>query len=78
MRNCAFSSALSDDVIKIINISFVARRGAGLSDERSEEMTNREGVASGGATPKVFFLHIKKMSAHISHGFKKGNSSAAG
>ncbi len=28
----------------------VARRGAGLSDERSEEMTNREGVASGSAT----------------------------
>ena len=25
--------------------------GAGLSDERSEEMTNREGVAAGGATP---------------------------
>ena len=24
--------------------------GAGLSDERSEEMTNRKGVASGGAT----------------------------
>ena len=29
---------------------FVARRGAGLSDERSDEMTNREGVASGSAT----------------------------
>ena len=28
----------------------VARRGAGLSDEQREEMTNREGVASGGAT----------------------------
>jgi threonylcarbamoyladenosine tRNA methylthiotransferase MtaB len=28
----------------------VARRGARLSDERSEEMTNREGVASGSAT----------------------------
>ena len=24
--------------------------GAGLSDERSEEMTNREGVAAGSAT----------------------------
>ena len=24
--------------------------GASLSDERSEEMTNREGVAAGGAT----------------------------
>ena len=29
---------------------FVALGGAGLSDERSEEMTNREGVAAGGAT----------------------------
>ena len=28
----------------------VARRGASLSDEQREEMTNREGVASGGAT----------------------------
>ena len=25
--------------------------GAGLSDEQREEMTNREGVAAGGATP---------------------------
>ena len=29
---------------------FVALGGAGLSDEQREEMTNREGVASGGAT----------------------------
>ena len=28
----------------------VALGGAGLSDERSEEMTNREGVAAGSAT----------------------------
>jgi len=28
----------------------VAPGGASLSDERSEEMTNREGVAAGGAT----------------------------
>ena len=26
--------------------------GAGLSDEQREEMTNREGVAAGGATHK--------------------------
>ena len=32
--------------------SGVALGGAGLSDERSEEMTNREGVAAGGATQK--------------------------
>ena len=29
---------------------FVALGGASLSDEQREEMTNREGVASGGAT----------------------------
>ena len=29
---------------------FVARGGASLSDEQREEMTNREGVASGRAT----------------------------
>ena len=28
----------------------VAPGGAGLSDEQREEMTNREGVAAGGAT----------------------------
>ena len=28
--------------------------GASLSDERSEEMTNREGVAAGGATKFIF------------------------
>ena len=42
--------------------SIVAQRGAGLADERSEEMTNREGVASGGATSKILmfivFTHI--------------------
>ena len=30
--------------------SGVAPGGAGLSDEQREEMTNREGVAAGGAT----------------------------
>ena len=33
--------------------SIVATGGASLADERSEEMTNREGVAAGGAT--LFF-----------------------
>ena len=32
------------------NIVGIAWRGAGLSDEQREEMTNREGVASGSAT----------------------------
>ena len=31
--------------------------GASLSDERSEEMTNREGVAAGGATKFIFDTH---------------------
>ena len=56
----------------------LCRRGVRLCEERSEERnTNREGMASGGVT-KSFFLAYKKMSAHINHGFKKGNSSAAG
>ena len=34
-----------------INVKRVLRAGgAGLSDEQREEMTNREGVAAGGAT----------------------------
>ena len=64
---------------------FVALVGAGLAEERggaerrqeSEAVPNREGVASGSATAS-FFLAYKKMSARISHGFKKSNSSAAG
>ena len=34
--------------------------GAGLSDEQREEMTNREGVASGGATYFLKYLANKK------------------
>ena len=45
---------------KFFRIIFVAPGGAGFSDERSEEMTNREGVAAGSATPKKQnTFHIK-------------------
>ena len=55
--------------------SRVARRGARLSDERSEEMTNREGVAAGGATPnfKTLFtkpvLHLLSKGLNVFHCF---------
>ena len=39
--------------------------GAGLSDEQREEMTNREGVAAGGATR--FFANNKKGNNILNH-----------
>ena len=43
------TSQVDNHFYLIVN-KIVALGGAGLSDERSEEMTNGEGVASGSAT----------------------------
>ena len=47
--SCEGALAQDPQIFKFLAI-IVAPGGAGLSDEQREEMTNREGVAPGGAT----------------------------
>ena len=47
--------------------------GAGLSDEQREEMTNREGVAAGGATQKKNIIDILFSNFTVECGLKKGH-----
>jgi len=47
--SCEGALARELQIFKFLAIN-VAPGGAGLSDEQREEMTNREGVAAGGAT----------------------------
>ena len=49
-----------DDSVALGGASLAAERGGAERRRKSEAQPNREGVASGSATPKVFFLHIKK------------------
>ena len=58
----------SNIFVKSYLSSGVASGGVGLSDEQREEMTNREGVAAGGATTNFKTLFIKT----AIHLFSKG------